>query len=215
MRRRVGTVLLLAHVAAVTAMALPAPVGGLHRADWREPTVQAELDHGHALLVRWGWSGDRQAFEEGLWKLAAAWVELRRAVLAPVAPYARWAGTAQSWRMFVAPHAHPTRVRLDVHTAAGWSTWFRERDPEAAWRVRMLSNDRVRSLLFRIGWPHERATLDRFAGWFAVEAAAASTEVDRVRVVLERRATPSAAQVAAGGDTPWERVAARERAVVR
>jgi hypothetical protein len=215
LRRRLGACFLLAHVVAVTAMALPAPVGGLHRGDWREPTVQAELDGAYARLAAWGWVDDRDAFEDGFWAFAVAWVQARRAVLAPVIPYAQWAGTAQSWRMFVAPHAHPTRVRLDVHTPQGWTTWFRERDPKAAWRVEMLSNDRVRSLFFRLGWPHERAALDRFAGWFASQAAAESDLVDRVRVVLEQRETPSAEAVCLGEDVPWTRVVVRERTVRR
>lgn len=213
--RRALTLLLLAHVVAVTAMALPAPVGALHRADWREPTVQAELDAWYGRLEPLGLVADRADFEERLWSLALGWVEGRRALLAPLAPYAQWAGTAQSWRMFVAPHAHPTRVRFDAHTPQGWATWFRERDADAAWRSEMLANDRVRSLFFRVGWPHERAALDHLTAWFAAQAAAEDATVDRVRVVLERRETPSAEAVLRGEVAAWTRAAARERAVPR
>ena len=107
--------LVVAHLTAITLMAMPAPVGGLDRRTWKDPTVQAEFAVWRARLGALGVERTPKAFEDDLFRVAKGLVDVRDEVLAPFQPYYRWCGTWQSWRMFVAPHTHPSRMRVEVY----------------------------------------------------------------------------------------------------
>jgi hypothetical protein len=183
----------LFHLVAVTLMALPAPEGAMDRANWADPTVQAEI----AVWAR-RLSVPPADLEEALWRFATRYTAARDRVLAPFGPYYEWCGTEQSWRMFVAPHRHPTRLHVDVREGGEWRAVFVERDREHAWLARQLCSYRFRSLTFRFGWPSYAGEYRSFADWLAHQAARDFPDADRVRVRMFRFRTPSPAEVRAG-----------------
>jgi len=200
-------VLVALHVAAVVIGAFPAPVGGLSKASWSEPTVQAEFDTWHARLQGLGLSADRAEFEDGLFKLAGGWVRARNTVVKPFHPYYRYLGTEQSWRMFVAPHKHPSRLQIQVRDGESgeWDTIFEQDNPELDWRAHQLLQSRTRSCLFRYSWPGYRRNFRALGRWVARQVAEERDDVSHVRVQWLRRRTPGPAKMRAG-ELPPEKV---------
>src|SRR5437868_2844899 len=124
--RQLRGVLVAFHLVAIGIAALPAPDGGMNRALWRDPGVQAEF----TVWARW--FGVRPVkLEDSLWKLATRWMAVRGAMLRPVAPYLDASGAWQPWRLFVAPHRFPARFELLMLRAGGdgtnWEPLFVER----------------------------------------------------------------------------------------
>ncbi len=181
------------HLVAISLLALPAPEGAMNREHWRDPTVQAELAAWATVL---GVEPDR--LEEHLWRLALGYEDWRDRVLAPFALYYDWCHTVQSWRMFVAPHRHPTRLQIALHERGQWRTLFVERDRAHAWRARQLGSYRFRSVIFRLGWSSYETDRHHFADWVARQAALDFPDADRVRVELVRFRTLSPQEVRAG-----------------
>jgi hypothetical protein len=197
------------HLVAVTLVALPAPVGATNRATWKEPTVQAELAVWRSRLASVGVDLEPDAFEDALHAWAVDLLEVRAAVLTPFLPYYRYAGTSQSWRMFVAPHTHPARLEVAVERGGAWVTVFRERDPEATWNRRVFTQDRARSLIFRLSWANYRSEYVAFAEWVGRRAAVDFPDATKVRVRFMKRETPSAAEARAGEGEPEKPTQAR------
>lgn len=185
-------VLILVHLVAVTALALPAPGGGMDRRTWREPTVQAEFAAWRARLLAFGVVVEPKAFEDALWAGSVALMDARSKVLAPFQPYYDLTGTHQSWRMFVAPHLHPARLHIDVRRGGEWSPVFIERDDTAVWKRSVLDNDRLRSFIFRLSWPNYRSSYRAFVTWVGDRAAEDFPDADavRVRFATARTLTP-------------------------
>lgn len=193
-----------AHVLAVVLGAAPAPVGSLNRSAWAEPTVARELDTWFGRLSAVGLTEDRATFEDDLYALAGTWVRARRGVLRPFHPYYRYLGTEQSWRMFVAPHKHPSRLQIHVRTGpkADWELIYLQGDPEHAWRAHQLEHTRMRSALFRYSWPAYRRSYQAFARWVGRQVAAERPDAAQVRLQWARQKTPSAQQIRKGKSTP-------------
>jgi hypothetical protein len=185
------------HLLAIGLQGLPSPSGAISRAAWADPTVQAELATWAARLGVG--AGD---LEDRLWTLATAWTRARSAALRPFAPYHALAGTAQSWKMFVAPHVFPTRLRIEVHRGGAWETVFVERSAEHRWLAHLLGNDRLRAVIFRMGWPQYARLRADFAAWVAERAAIDLPGARQVRISFDKRRTPSAAEVRAGVAPP-------------
>ena len=83
-------------------------------------------------------------------------IETRRTVLSPFQPYYRYLGTAQSWRMFVAPHRYPARLHVEIkRPGEEWETISIFGDPEHAWKAEIFEHDTLgefaRSILKRTG----------------------------------------------------------------
>jgi hypothetical protein len=188
----------LFHVVAVTLLALPAPSGGMDRRTWSDPTVKAEFDAWRGRLAAIGVELDARSFEDQLFASASAFMDLRAQVLAPFKPYHLYFGTWQSWRMFIAPHTHPTRLEIAVREGEAWRTVFFERSAEATWMRDVLDNDRMRSALFRYAWKNYASTWKEFGGWVAQRAAEDFPDADAVRLRYYRTTTRSAAEVRAG-----------------
>ena len=190
------------HVVAVVVGAFPAPVGGLDRTAWAEPTVKAELDTWHQRLHGVGLPADRAAFEDGLFALASSWVRGRQQVLKPFMPYYRYLGTEQSWRMFVAPHKHPARLQVQVKVDGAakeeWETLFEQDRPELDWHAHQLRHTRMRSSLFRYSWPGYRRNFKALSRWVAHRVAEERPDVTHVRLQWLRRRTASPAKMRAG-----------------
>lgn len=197
------------HVAAVVVGAFPAPVGGLNRAAWSEPTVKAELDAWHQRLQGMGLTADRATFEDGLYSLASTWVRGRQQVVKPFRPYYRYVGTEQSWRMFVAPHKHPSRLQVQVRVqgaeAEAWQTIFEQDNSEFDWRANQFLHTRMRSSLFRYSWPGYQRSFKALSTWIGRRVAEERPEVTHVRVQWLRRRTASPAKMRAG-ELPPEKV---------
>jgi len=207
----VRVVLIGLHLFAITFQALPSVGGGLSRAAWRTPTVQAEFAAWSERLQRWGFDVTLSDLEDRLWEFAVGYEKTRDLVLEPFMPYLEYAGTYQSWRMFVAPHRYPGRLYVEIETAQGWRTIYAARSDEHAWRRRWLDHDRFRAAIFRYAWKHYRRPRIQFADWVARRVADDFPDARRVRVSFGRFRTPSPDEVRRG--VPIEET--RELAVVR
>jgi hypothetical protein len=192
------------HLVAVTLHALPSAGGAMNRAAWRDPTVQGEFATWAERLTRWGWPVTVPELEEHLWSLAVGSEAVRQTVLAPFDPYYRYAGTWQSWRMFVAPHRYPGRLEIRVDRGQGFEPLYVARSDEHGWRRAWFDHDRMRAAVFRYGWKHYKTARLEFADWVAEQVAADHPDVRRVEVSFVRYRTRSPEEVRQG-------IAAQER----
>ena len=192
-RAQAGAALVVFHLTATTLMALPSPGSGLRRSAWADPTVQAEFAAWTKRLQALGWSGDQKQFEDHLWTVATSYTEARSSVLDPLRPYYTWSGSWQSWQMFVAPHRYPARLVIQVRMKgkSNWTTLYRPRDPDAAWRRHQWENDRMRSAVFRYSWAPYKNTWKRFARRVAFMAWRDHPDLAMVRVRYIKSRTPS------------------------
>lgn len=158
------------HLTAITLMAFPAPSGGMSRKAWKQPTVQAEFRAWNARLGGLGVEMSPEEFEERLWSLATGFMAVRVEVLKPFGPYYRNFGTHQSWRMFVAPHRFPARLELRIEEGGEWRPLYVMRDPEHDWYAPHFDHDRMRSAVFRYGWPHYASHYKRMSDFYAKRA---------------------------------------------
>ena len=161
----VRAILVALHLTAITLMALPSPGAGLSKKAWADPTVQEEFAAWHSRLTSLGYAGTSQEFQDQLWTVASSFQSARDGVLTPFEPYYRYAGTAQSWKMFVAPHRYPTRLHIDVDRGEGWVPLYVGRSDEFDWHREQFDHDRMRSVMFRYGWPQYRRNYGRFTKW--------------------------------------------------
>jgi len=195
----VRAALVLLHVVAVTLMAMPAPGGGMNREAWAEPTVQGEFAAWTERLNGLGFDVTTEQVQDRAWAFAEGFMGLRETVLTPFQPYYEYAGTGQSWRMFVAPHRVPSRLEIDLEGAdrAGWVTIYAQ-GSDARWRARQLEHDRMRAQIFRLSWPGYEGTYAKFGEWVAREAARDFPDGVRVRVRFFEYRTPSPEETRAG-----------------
>ena len=127
-------VLILVHILAICLMALPAPQGGMRKDAWKEPTVQDEIMALSERLNSLGYENTPEELEAELWVLATDVISIRKQVLRPFDPYARYMGTQQSWRMFVAPHRYPARLHVEIRRPGeDWELVSIFQDPSLFW----------------------------------------------------------------------------------
>lgn len=193
------------HLAAVTLQSLPSAGSGLNRTAWKDATVQAEFAVWADRLGAVGVPITVPELEERLWGLAHGVERVRGAVLAPFAPYYRYCGTWQSWRMFVAPHRYPGRLEIRVDRGQGWEPLYLARSDDHAWRRAWFDHDRMRAAVFRYGWPHYKAARRHFTDWVARQVAADLPEARRVEVSFLRYRTPSPEEARAGVEPTTKR----------
>ena len=204
-------ILVVLHLLVITSQAMPSVGSGLSRAAWHTPTVQGEFEAWSERLQSLGLDVSLQELEDQLWDLAVSYERSRAVVLRPFMPYLRYAGTYQSWRMFVAPHRFPGRLHIEMETVEGWQTIYVARSDEHEWRRKWLDHDRLRALLFRCSWKHYRRLRSEFTDWVSRAVAEDHPEARRVRVSFHRFRTPSPEEVRSGAPVE-ER---RELVVVR
>ena len=196
-RAHLRAVLVAVYVAVVVVSAIPSPEGGMDRRAWDEPAVQAEL----------GVWADRSGvtaavFTERLWSAAQAYQGALDVVLAPVRVVERVTGTSQNWKMFVAPHRFPSRLRIEARGAdTPWEVLYEARSVEAAWMRATLDHERVRASVFRWSWPGYRGTYRKGCDALARRAFAERSDLATVRCSLGKSRTPSPDEVARG-DVP-------------
>ncbi|MCP4804306.1 MAG: hypothetical protein GY884_03075 [Proteobacteria bacterium] len=188
----------LFHVVALFLMAIPAPGGGMSKSAWADPTVQGEFQAWTERLNDMGADITVEELEDRLWSLATVYMEKRKTVLDPIAPYYRYTGTTQSWRMFVAPHRYPARLHIEVEEGGTWREVYVMRSEEHAWRAEQLDNDRMRAAIFRMSWRPYRRIWVTFTEWAADRAAEDFPEATRIRLRFFKYKTQGPKEIAAG-----------------
>jgi hypothetical protein len=188
----------LFHLVAVTLMAVPAPAGGMKRGAWKDPTVQAEFAAWTDRFNALGAGLTVEEFEQQLWDFAVVFMEGRTRVLSPFQPYYHWAGTWQTWRMFIAPHRYPARLNIDLLFEDGWRTVYVARSDEHTWLRQELDQERMRSAMFRYGWSSYRNTWREFVDWTALRALEDYPEATRLRARMYKQRTPTPEEARAG-----------------
>ncbi len=191
---QVRAALVAFHLVAITLSALPSPEGGLNRAAWAEPTVQAEFA---AWAERFGM--EQGAFEDALWDFANSYNRGYKQLLTPVRPYEELVGSEQSWKMFIAPHRFPTRLEIAGRAQGGeWRVLFAESSPTATWRADLLRLERLRSAIFRWGWPSYSKSWSKGCAALAGLAFVDFPELAEVRCRFWKAKSPSPAEVRRG-----------------
>ena len=194
---QVRAVLVAFHLVAITLSALPSPEGGLNRGTWSDPTVQAEFK---AWAGRFGM--DKQAFEDRLWVFASSYGRGYKQLLAPIDPYEELVGSEQSWKMFIAPHRFPTRLEIAGRAEDGaWDVLFYESSSTATWRRDVLRLERLRSAIFRWGWPNYSTAWGRGCAALAGLAFGDFPALHEVRCRFWKARSPSPEE-ATSGDLP-------------
>ncbi|MFT4978725.1 MAG: hypothetical protein ACI8S6_004635, partial [Myxococcota bacterium] len=85
--------LIALHIFAVTALAIPAPQGGMNRQAWSDPTVQAEFTAWAERLTAAGSPTTTEELEEWVWDFAVNYMQKRKAIIGPMNNYYRYCGT--------------------------------------------------------------------------------------------------------------------------
>lgn len=201
---QVRAVLVALHVLAVILLATPSPAVGLRRSLWKDPTVQQEFQAWHERLAKLGATWTESEMEDDLWNFAVGWERYRSALLTPFSPYGRYLGVSQSWRMFVAPHRYPTRLAVDLEEDGAWRTIFQERSEQWTWRRPLFDHDRMRSVIFRLGWPQYKKSWEAYSRWIARMAAADFPEATRVRTRMFKYRTLSPQEARSGKEPEGE-----------
>ena len=196
--RQLRAVLIALHVLAITLQALPAPGSRMSRSTWADPTVQGEFEAWTGRLNGLGVEITQEELEDRLWVFATGFMELREQVLAPFLPYYRYAGTSQSWRMFVAPHRYPALMYIELDHGSGYEPIYITRSEQYTWRRHQFDHDRMRALVFRLSWPNYKNTYRRVVEWIARESAQDFPEARSVRVRFFKYKTRTPQQVRAG-----------------
>lgn len=187
-----------AHLVAIGVCAFPAPVGGMNRSSWHDPTVRAELDAWRGRLASVGVHRTAEQFEDDLWGAMTTFMSVRGAVVRPFERYYALAGTSQSWRMFVAPQRYPARLSVDVFEDGAWRPLFEERSDTATWNRDIFDHDRLRAAIFRYSWPKYSHEWRAFADWMGRRAAVDQPRAEELRARFFRYRTLSPAEAAAG-----------------
>jgi len=196
----IRAVLIVVHLFAITVLAMPAPGSGLQRSAWDDPTVKEEFSAWRARLDGWGLHYEEDEFEEMLWTVASGYQKSVRKVTDPFKPYYRYAGTHQSWRMFVAPHMNPSILHIDVRVNNEWQTVYVENSDAFTWNRELFDHDRMRSAMFRYAWPGWRTNWERLGDWLAVRLADDYPEATLARFRYWKYRSLSPEQVAAGDE---------------
>ena len=84
---QIRTILISIHLIAITLKAIPAPEGAMNRADWRNPTVQAEFKDFTQKLNRAGLNITQRELEDELWFLSKQYMKIRKGMLRPFRTY--------------------------------------------------------------------------------------------------------------------------------
>lgn len=190
--------LITAHLVAIGVCAFPAPVGGMNRSSWRDPTVHAELEAWRARLGDVGLQRTSKQFEDDLWRAMTEFMAVREAVVSPFDRYYALTGTWQSWRMFVAPQRYPARLSVDVYEDGSWKPLFEERSDTATWHRELFDHDRLRAAIFRYSWPKFSREWRVFADWLGERAAQERPQAEKLRARFYRYRTLSPQEAAAG-----------------
>ena len=200
------------HLLAVTVVALPGVGGGMSRNAWQAPTVQEEFRAWTERLRAFGLDLTVKELEDRLWSFAVVYESARHRILgplrvhptsgalegSPIGTYLSATHTAQSWRMFVAPHRYPGRLVVDLDRGEGFEPLYMARSTEHEWHRAWLDHDRMRSAVFRYAWAHFKPHRRDFATFLARHAAEEFPDGRQLRVGFLRYRTRSPEEVRGG-----------------
>ena len=198
-------ILVAAHILAVIVLAIPdAGEAGTNRAVWNTPTVKGEFEAWAEKLRGYGFDVEADELEEDMWSAANGWTDGLATIRTPLQPYVEYAGVRQRWRMFVGPHRHPAILHVAVHEQGQWRAVYIPRRDEYAWRKDQFDHIRLRSALFRYGWPSHARDYGRLAVWIAHRAAEDFPEADYALIRLIEYRTQTPQEVEAGVERKHE-----------
>lgn len=191
----IRAILITFHLTAIVLKAIPAPEGAMNRADWKNPTVQAELKDFNHRLNKMGIDVSLETLENQLWISSQKYMAARKAILAPFKTYYRYAGADQNWRLFVAPHMYPSRLNVEILVNEEWQTIYQPFNPDARWQAHLIENARFRPSIFRYSWPRYKKHYHAFAEYLAKHAKDDFPEAIRLRTRWWNAKSPSPEQV--------------------
>jgi tetratricopeptide (TPR) repeat protein len=151
-------VFLVVHVVANSLDVVPDLRLGLDKRAWTDPRARRELQ---MWADRFG--VERQRLEDFAYDAGQTIQSVRNAVVAPFRPYLSFTGLRQSWAMFGAGTEISDRFGVRMRRCADcpWEELYVHADPASSWRKNVLAHPRVRSGIFRWGWPTGRASYKR------------------------------------------------------
>jgi hypothetical protein len=122
--------------------------------------------------------------------VVAAWNDGRSWVRSSGQPYRTHLGVAQDWGMFSSPPTRNGRLHIAVQLGGQWTTVFRERSAQHAWRRSTFDHYRWRETFeqFHRGKLPEKWT--RFGEWIAERAFEDYPAASGVRVWIRKADTP-------------------------
>ncbi|MFZ5478072.1 MAG: hypothetical protein ACOZNI_14955 [Myxococcota bacterium] len=189
LRDHVRAALIALHLVAIVGMAIPSPrgfssgaaieQGGTARAmaAWEEGLatvgVPAELTRG-ALIA----GGRLLERAEGRFERAFA-------------PYVRFAGVKQSWRMFSGSPPRAARFEVWIREGGAWRVVYRALDPDARWRAGLWEDGRVRGMVHTLAGERFAAWWEAFAHSVARRAAVDFPAADAARIQRVRLRLPA------------------------
>jgi hypothetical protein len=192
--RHLRAAFVLFHLAVIFVLAFPAPVGGMNRAEWKHPAVQEDFAAWARLL-----HVSTSVLEDTVYAVAVSFMKGRNAVTEPLAPYVRWTGCEQPWRMFVGPVRNVARLQVQIRVRGAppdvWETLFEEHSPEHRWHAAMFDAERLRTQISRWPWPAYQNMFDQGCRYLSKRAflERADAEQLRCRFWFARSPTPAEA----------------------
>lgn len=168
------------HVVASAIEVIPDVRQGLDRNAWKEPRVRHELERWAQRL-----GVARDDLEDFMFQVGASAHAARTALRTPFVPYLKATGLKQSWAMFVAGSRYRDRFEVRGRACAvtercAWERLYFKNDDEHAFMKDTLESARVRSAVFRWGWPQGKHSYRR--GCRAIAARAFEERPDLVAV---------------------------------
>ena len=191
-------IFVLFHIFTVLIIGFPAPAGVTDRSHWKDPSVQDEMRTAAKRARAIGFPWTDAEFEDLMYELATEYNQVRRMVLKPFRPYAKYCGVRQSWRMFSAPHRYPTIMQIEIEENKAWRPVYRIRSDEYDWMRTRFDHHRIRRLAFLHGWKKYRRSYNGFAKWVRREATRDFPNATRVRIKQLKVKSMSPDEVKAG-----------------
>lgn len=178
-RDHLRAALVAVHMVAVVGMALPSPEG-LTEAKMKRADVAAQVESWTATLGAVGVPEDAAVwlmFEGG-----RALEKVEDRAERTFAPYARYAGVRQSWRMFSSSAPNGSRVEMWVREGGTWRPVYVALDPDARWRASLWEDGRVRGAVKVLGGKRFVERWEAFAKSAARRAAVDFPNADAFRL---------------------------------
>ena len=162
------TALILAHVLAITLMALPVPGAHLTDKNKNSPAIRQTLTPWADLVQRVGLADSPDAAVDWLWDTGGQYNRAHAAVAVAFRPYIKHTGQWQMWGMF--GYSPNTGGALQIHgrTASGdYEPLYLVDGPQ--WQGRVLNHHRIRKLRYHWSQKRKRSELRMFARWLATQ----------------------------------------------
>lgn len=162
------------------------PYAKMEAENVHDPTYRAgDIDNFYAWLgpvLPW----DRERFGEIARRAVWSAHETVRMLRIPTEPFFDATHTGQQWGLFAIVTQRPDGVVVEVRRDKEWETLYRRLDGEHTWRDAQLKYRRIRGVWDGVK-EEPKGTYKRMSIWIAEEVFREQPDVDRVRVVLERK----------------------------